>query len=64
MRRYSKALRLVEKISDGAALSDSAAEKGGLRITRVDSALLLMSEKPYALPVIGAAAADTRDSMK
>lgn len=62
--RYPHALQLIEKVNDEAGTSDSAATKGGLCITHLDSALFLKSEKHDALLLVVAAAAHTTDSKK
>lgn len=57
--QYLEALKLVQNVSDVAAADDSAAANGELGITHLDIALLLESEKQYALPFIEAAPVPT-----
>lgn len=49
LRRYPKALQLVENVNDEAAFSDSAAGKGGLSIPHLARALLPESRTQDAL---------------
>lgn len=64
MCRYPEVLQLVEKDTDKASASDTAAEKGELGITFLSSVLLLESEKQNGLLFIKAVAVHRKSSTK
>lgn len=64
MRQYPEAIQLVGKVNDEAAANDSAAEKDGPGIMRLDSALLFRSEGQDAPLLIKAAAAHRNNNTK
>lgn len=61
LRRFSAALRLVEKIIDEAESIDSATARGALDFTYFDTAVLSSAEEYDILLYIEDAAANTRD---
>lgn len=64
VRRYPEPLQLSENVKDEAAASDGAAGKNRLRITHLDSALFLDSERRDAASFMKAAAVHTMKSTK
>lgn len=64
LRQYLQAHQLVEKVNDEPVSTNSPAEKGGLSISHLKTALLFLSEKRDALPFIGARAGHTKVNTK
>lgn len=60
VRRFSEALRLVEKRNDEAASSDSTGESGALGGTHLDSAVVFSSKEHDVLLYVDATDAHTR----